>query len=58
MQLPPLLTTHLRRYNAIIYIVKNLLDVEDRDELPMDEIIDTLLVVVYGIDDLINELEK
>jgi len=56
MQLPRLTTTNLRRYNNILFMLKEFVSSEKIDLY--QSISDSLLIVIYGIEDVIEELEK
>ena len=58
MQLQPLTATNLHRYNSIIYTIKELIDSKEHDELCLEEIRDSLLIVYYGIDEIAEDLKN
>jgi len=52
----PLTTLHLKRYSSMIYSIKELIQAQKIDGY--DHMIDTLLVAMYGIEDIITDLEQ
>ncbi len=56
MKLPALTTTNLRRYTNILFMVKEYIYNAKLDEhKPLS---DTLLVAIYGIQEVTDDLEK
>ena len=56
MKLPPLTITNLKRYTNTLFMVKEYIYNAKIDEhKPLS---DTLLVAIYGIEEVISDLEK
>ncbi len=56
MNFPTMATTELRRYSNAVYSVKELISKERVDGY--EHMIDTLLLAVYGIEDIIVQLNQ
>ena len=56
MSYPALATTHLRRYTNTLFMIKEYIHKEKIDE--HEPICDTLMVAIYGIENIISDLEK
>ena len=56
MSYPALTTTHLRRYTNTLFMIKEYIHNAKIDE--HEPLCDTLMVAIYGIEDVISDLEK